>query len=248
MNALHLYQPRTYRNRCSVPEWFVFKLCIEESDLYIKTTQPQLEDVAWKELEKVRAEIKSYIEKEPLFEHSLQPLFVADNAPLTVKAMADASAEFGVGPMAAVAGCIAEEVAQALHRYSSGVVVENGGDIFLFNEKPVVIGLYTGINTVSMKLGLCLEANPQGISICTSSGKVGHSLNFGQSDAVTVLARNGAYADAAATALANIIQSEKDIDAALDCARAHQDISGVVIVIDGKIGVRGEAVKLCVLD
>lgn len=244
---LYLFQPRRYRDICISKDLVAFNVTIEESDLYIKA-ESLLYDKAFERLRRIRCEIEEYIYKNRRFADSLTPVKCAAHAPEIIKKMCRAAEEAGVGPMAAVAGAVAEELAYYLHRYSGEVIVENGGDVFVINRRPMRIGIYTEDDLLSMKLGLELMPYPEGISICTSSGKIGHSLSFGRADAVTVLAPSGAYADAAATAVANMIQSEADIDAALDFAQSKKAILGVVVVINNKIGVKGEIIKFCALD
>jgi ApbE superfamily uncharacterized protein (UPF0280 family) len=76
---------------------------------------------------------------------------------------------------------------------------------------------------------------------------VGHSLNFGMADAVAVISSSTALADAAATAVSNIIQSADDIPAAIKLAQAIDGVAGVVIIIGDKLGVWGK-VKLSEVD
>ena len=75
--------------------------------------------------------------------------------------------------------------------------------------------------------------------ICTSSGTIGHSLSFGKADAVTVVARDAALADAAATALGNLVQNPQDIGKALELAPTIPLIEGALIIVQDKIGIWG---------
>ena len=90
----------------------------------------------------------------------------------------------GVGPMAAVAGAIAEFVGEELLAYSPEVIIENGGDIYIKSLKKRVVGIYAGNSPLTGKIGLEIEGKETPIGICTSSGTVGHSLSFGRADAV----------------------------------------------------------------
>ena len=118
--------------------------------------------------------------------------------------------------MAAVAGAISEFAGKGLLEYTSQVILENGGDIFIKTDKERKIGIYAGDSVLSGKVALRIipEATPAGIS--TSSGTVGHSLSFGRADAVTVVSSDAALADACATAACNKVKTEADIKAALD--------------------------------
>jgi ApbE superfamily uncharacterized protein (UPF0280 family) len=153
----------------------------------------------------------------------------------------------GVGPMAAVAGAIAEAVGQALGRYSGEVIVENGGDIFMVLSEPVTIGLYAGQSPLSMRMGLRLESDGKPLAVCTSSGTVGHSLSSGRADAVCIVARQCALADAAATAVANRIINPRAIPEAIRFARSIGGIEGVVAICDDRIGLWGD-LRLVKLD
>jgi len=95
--------------------------------------------------------------------------------------MASAGEKAGVGPMAAVAGAIAEHVGIDLLGHTHEVVVENGGDVFFKTNGPVTIGIFAGNSPVSLGMGLRVYPGKKPLSVCTSSGTVGHSLSFGKS-------------------------------------------------------------------
>jgi len=158
--------------------------------------------------------------------------------------MAEAAQTAGVGPMAAIAGAIAECVGRELLEFSPEVIVENGGDIFLKVLHRRTIGIYAGDSPLTGKIGLQIEAKDTPLGVCTSSGTVGHSLSFGRADAVAVLAPSAALADAAATAIGNRVNKPEDIDKALELARGIAGLKGVVIIIGESIGVQGN-IKLC---
>ena len=85
------------------------------------------------------------------------------------------------------------------------------------------------------------------MGICTSSGTVGHSLSFGQADAVVVLAPSAAFADAAATAIGNLIKRPDDIQAGIEFAGDIEGLKGVLIVKDDRMGAWGE-ISLCQIE
>jgi ApbE superfamily uncharacterized protein (UPF0280 family) len=158
--------------------------------------------------------------------------------------MAAAGLKAGVGPMAAVAGAIAECVGRELLTYTAEIIVENGGDIFLKIKKDRVVGIYAGESPLTGKLGLEIEARATPLGVCTSSGKVGHSLSYGRADAVVAMSADTALADAAATAIGNRVKQAGDTDKALEFARGIVGLKGVVIIIGEKVGAWGD-VKLC---
>jgi ApbE superfamily uncharacterized protein (UPF0280 family) len=141
--------------------------------------------------------------------------------------------------MASVAGAVAEGVGMKLLEFSPEVVVENGGDIFLKVDEPVVIGLFAGNSPLSMKMGIRLQGRDSSFGVCTSSATVGHSLSFGRADAVCVISRSCALADAAATALCNQVRSPKDIAAAIETGKNIKEIEGVVVVFGKNMGFWG---------
>jgi hypothetical protein len=158
--------------------------------------------------------------------------------------MIEAGRQAHVGPMAAVAGAIAECVGRELLAFSPEIIVENGGDIFLKILRKRTVGLYAGNSPLTGKIGL--EINPQDtpLGVCTSSGTVGHSLSYGKADAVVVLAASAALADAAATAIGNRVKKPEDIDGVLEFARGIGNLKGIVIVVGKNVGAWGD-VKLC---
>ena len=242
---LDVYQPRVYRSYCCSSDLINFNASIGESDLFIGA-QADLKDLALKILQRLRTDIEDYIAADRDFAISLLPVSVADQASGIVKKMVSVSSTLGVGPMASVAGAISEEVARYLSNYSDEVVVENGGDIYIISKKEIDIAIYAGDSKLSM-LKLKVSRFPEGVSVCTSSGRVGHSLSFGNADAVTVIARSGSFADAAATALGNIVETEHDIRRALDFAGKFREILGLVIIVDNNIAIVGDAIQLCTL-
>jgi ApbE superfamily uncharacterized protein (UPF0280 family) len=157
-----------------------------------------------------------------------------------VQEMMRAAALAQVGPMAAVAGAIAEYVGKDLLTSTSQVVVENGGDIFLKVAQNITIGVYAGTSPLSNKLGLKITPEASPLGVCTSSGTVGHSLSFGKADAVTVVARSASLADAAATAIGNLVKEVKDIERGFAYAHSTQGILGVLIIVADKFGAWGD--------
>ena len=91
-----------------------------------------------------------------------------------------------------------------------------------------------------MQVGLQLSGQKKPTAVCTSSGTLGHSMSLGKADAVCVVADSCALADAAATSIGNLIQSEADINAAIAAGRRIAGIAGVVIILGEKIGVWGD--------
>jgi len=159
--------------------------------------------------------------------------------------MARAADAVGVGPMAAVAGAVAEYVARGLSEYSEEVIVENGGDLFLMGRAERTIALWAGEHG-AQGVGLVVAGDMMPLGVCTSSGRIGPSKSFGEADAVTVLAADAALADAAATALGNRVHGPADVEPVLAAAREIEGLLGVVASIDGHVGAWG-AIRLTAL-
>jgi hypothetical protein len=237
-----MYQPRTYRRWIRDDGLVSFNVVVKETDLYIRAAR-NLEAEAIEAINKHRTPLEEYIESHPLFLHSLEPCAVEEDAPDIVRDMAQAARMVGVGPMAAVAGAIAEAVGSDLLTYSPEVIVENGGDIFIRVSQASLIGVYAGESTFTGKIALEINPEQTPLGICTSSGTVGHSLSLGAADAVIVLSHSTAMADAAATAIGNKVMAAGDIDVVIEQVKAMQELVGVVIIKGDRMGMWGD-VKL----
>ena len=146
----------------------------------------------------------------------------------------------GVGPMAAVAGSMAQLAAEAgLKAGSPEAIVENGGDIYIQATEPVIIALHTGTAELADRLAFSIEPGDTPISICSSSGKMGHSMSLGDCDLATVVAKDAALADAAATMAANLVKTIGEVDAALERIAGIEGVEGVLIVKDNRIPPEG---------
>jgi len=237
------YQPKTYRQWVEGKDLVPFTATVKETDLYIRAAS-NLQRKAQRLVLKYRKQLEQYIEQNPDFLTSLKPLPTPKNAPRIVLDMIEAGRQANVGPMAAVAGAVAEYVGRELLEFSPEIIVENGGDIFLKINCKRIVGIYAGESPLTGKLGL--EINPQDtpLGVCTSSGTVGHSLSFGKADAVVVAAGSATLADAAATAICNKVIKPDDINGAIELGRNIVGLRGIVIIIGSSIGVWGD-VKLC---
>jgi ApbE superfamily uncharacterized protein (UPF0280 family) len=232
---------RFYRYRHSSKKgWVSFQVKYRETDLWIRARR-NLEKEATEAVLNCRNRLERYIADHPTFLTSLTPLPDDPLAPPLVREMLSAASAVDVGPMASVAGAIAQAVAVALRPLAPSIVVENGGDCYLDLQEETVVGIFAGPSSpFTGKIGLRFSSDRFPLGICTSSGTVGHSLSFGKADAVTVISRNAALADAAATRLGNIVSAPADIAAALDCAPSLPGIEGVLITIRDKMGLWGD--------
>ena len=234
-----MYEPRTYREKMLAKGLVSFHVVIKETDLHVSARSPLKEETE-KAVKKYRKDLEDFIEKQPLFVTTLKPFDVPETAPDIVRHMADVAKQVDVGPMAAVAGAIAEYVGKELLQFTPEVIVENGGDIFIHTVKPRKIAIFAGDSPLSDKVGLEILPEQSPLGVCTSAGTVGHSLSLGFADAVVVLSKDTALADAAATAIGNRVHKAEDIKKALEFGRTINDIMGIVIVKGNQIGAWGE--------
>ncbi len=217
-----------------------FQVQFRQTDLWIRARR-DLQREATDAVLNCRRQIEAYIASHEPFLTSLSPLPDDSLAPPLVRQMLRAAAAAGVGPMAGVAGAIAQAVGVALGAFSDSVIVENGGDCYLDLHEETTVGVFAGPQSpFTDKIALKFGPHRFPLGICTSSGTVGHSLSFGKADAVTVVSPDAALADAAATRLANLVKTPEDISAALDLAPRIPSVQGVLIAIRDQLGLWGD--------
>ena len=234
-----MYQARTYRNLMNTEKLTAFQVVVKETDLLVHAERELASETRELVLEH-RGYVEAFINAHPDFTTALSPWRLDGPAPQIVTDMINAGANAGVGPMAAVAGAIAEQVGRGLLKITNQVIVENGGDVFIKTAAPVTVGILAGKSPLSMQLGIRLRCDQQPAAVCTSSGTVGHSLSFGKADAVCVTARSCAVADAAATAIGNLVTSPANINNGITAGRNIKKIDGIIIVCGSKIGIWGD--------
>ncbi len=201
--------------------------------------------VIQREIRRQRGLLEDYIDGHPEFASSLEPLQLLPDAPEVARRMQAAAALTGVGPMAAVAGTMAHLAVEAARAAGAGeAIVENGGDIFLFSTEAVTVALYAGDNPLSGKLALSVLPQRMPLAICSSSSFMGHSLSFGACDLATVVAPDGALADAAATLACNLVKTPHDVSGVLRRVSSIPGVCGVLIIKADKVGVAGELPEL----
>ncbi|MCK4998276.1 MAG: UPF0280 family protein [Anaerohalosphaera sp.] len=222
MSHKRIYREFVYREA-------VFRICCEQFDAVTEEIVAQ------------RKILEDYIACDPVFQSSLVPVDIGVDAPLSAVRMAEAAKLVGVGPMAGVAGTMAQLGAEAAVRAGAEeVIVENGGDIYLLTTEKVVIALYAGADGKGDGLGFSILPANTPLAICSSSGKMGHSMSLGQCDLATVVSKDAALADAAATLAANLVSKDDDIEPTLNRILDIEGIDGVLIVNNGRIGMAGQ--------
>jgi uncharacterized protein len=242
-----MFQQRTYRQLIAEDHLIAFQVTVKETDIWISARTDQ----TLRSRERIlacRGYLEAYIQAHPDFRDTLVPWRAGGPMPKIVGDMAAAARAAGVGPMAAVAGAIAEHVGTDLLNVSDEVIVENGGDIFVRLNRPFTAAVYAGTSPLSLRIGLRIDPAGQSMALCTSSGTIGHSLSRGKADAVCVISRSCPLADAAATAIGNRVTSHKEIAPAMAFGQSIPGVLGIVIIVNDKIGAWGDGTVMSLTD
>ena len=216
-----------------------FKFRHKETVATILVKQEKYYRIATKAILKARREIEDYILKDPFFLTALEPYDCKASG--IVKKMCEAAKIANVGPMASVAGAIAGyAVDETVKAGADFVVIDNGGDIAIKSDDELTIGIYPTNLAFKVRGKIC---------VCTSSGKIGHSISFGYADAVTILSKDCCIADAFATALANEIKEgfgQTEIECTLEefWIKAKKYVDAAIVVKDNFIGFVGNVPKI----
>ncbi len=238
---VHTDHTRSYRDNVTPSSNETsFQVVVEQTDLFI-VAETNLSTEALEAVHEIRGILKGHILLNPEFASSLVPIKFTTEVHPSIRAMHEAARACNVGPMAAVAGAVSQFVAEALLPCSANVIVENGGDIFMHSTRSRKVALLSEPGS-GAKIGLSIEQDDFPVAICSSSGTIGHSLSLGSGDLVTVRSKDGRFADAAATALANLLNSPADVPLVIEKARTLQEygLDGVFVQYDSKIGAWGD--------
>jgi hypothetical protein len=235
-----------YRRHVIAADLVSFEVTVKETDLMIMAER----DLASEARDLVlthRLRLEEYLAGNPEFLTALEPIGEKATAPEIVRVMSEAARKAGVGPMAAVAGVIAELVGAGLKSHSRELIVENGGDLYLAGRRERVIAIYTAERELGTRLGIRVVPGDQGIGVCTSSGRFGHSLSLGEASTATLVAPSAALADASATAVGNLVRGREGLERGMELARKITGVTGAVIVHEGRFGAWGD-VEILRLD
>lgn len=240
-------EPATYRRVVAGEGLKSFSIRVGETNIWMAVNEEawksELPAIALRLVCRYRAFIESYIEEDPGFKGALEPYRVPRSAPPIVREMSLAAEKARVGPMAAVAGAIAEMVGKDILNGGfdrlDEVIIENGGDLYLACRRARNIAIFAGESPLSMRIGVEVVPGETPMGICTSSGKVGHSLSFGNADAAVVLSPSATLADACATALGNALKSPEDIEPALEDIGCIGGVTGAVAIMGDRVGIWG---------
>ena len=240
MRKAHADFFRAYRGRCVPREnELSFQVLVEETDLRVTCAEdlglPMLELVT-----ELRGQIKAWMQVQPEFRSSLVPVSVPAGAPEIVRRMAAGAELAGVGPFAAVAGTVAQMVAESFAGRSPDLIVENGGDIYIYSRRERIVGLLP--DPRGELLGVRISPEDCPVSLCASSAYIGHSLSLGKGDLAVVRAADGALADACATMLCNMLREAGDVERAARRAESLRKlgVQGVFLQCSGRIGIWGK--------
>ena len=241
-----LFETKTYRNSLSNERFQSFVIQHETADLWIGidpgSFQKEMADIALATLKSVLDELEVYAASNPFFKKSLKPCSVQDDAPAIIRQLAIAGEKAGVGPIAAVGGLLSETVGRALlENFSIGeLVVENGGNLFVKLQEPLVMSIFAGESPLSGMAGLEIlpEQTPLGVGTFTQADR--WPMNFGKADAVMICCKEAALADALTTGFGNRIKKAADVENVLNRTEHVPEILAAVLVCDDQIGIRGE--------
>jgi len=219
-----------------------FRFKHKETSVTVLAEDERFFKIAIEAILEARREIEAKIREDPLFLTALDPY---DCSGYITGRMCMASRLAGVGPMASVAGVIAQHaVERMVDAGASFAVVDNGGDIAMFLDRPITVGVFTYSTVISFRVKV------KGFyAVCTSSGTIGHSLSFGFADAATIFARDACIADAFATALCNTIKEDFDYQKIREALNDFWNkngkyIDGVLVIKENLIGFAGDVPEI----
>ena len=232
------YTKRLYRRSVRSTGLVTFRVAVKETDLLVsaeKNMEQETRDLVFD----ARHQIESYIRLHPEFLTTLKPYPPDPCAPPLVREMIACAGRVGVGPMASVAGAVAQYVGRGLLEGTSQVLVENGGDIFMRVDREATVSVFAARSPLSEKIGILITPEQMPLGICSSSATIGHSLSMGVADAACVLASSAVLADGAATALCNAIQEPEDLNGIGAWAEKTGEILGVLVILGGQLATWG---------
>lgn len=234
-----MYEKRTYRAIPKPADLMQYEVICKETDLLCCTVSDVRELIEARVLY-YRTLLERYIGARPEFLHSLTPVQPDGLAPPLIREMIEASSSLGIGPMACVAGAVAEFVGRDVGRVSEEYIIENGGDISMKTGHERTVVIHAGKSPYSGRIGLRLRPHPEPYGICTSSGTVGPSLSFGKADALCVVGDSALFVDGLATVLGNMVKKAVDIETALASAKGYQGVRGVIVIMGERLGAWGD--------
>lgn len=190
--------------------------------------------------------IESKISEDIFFGITFDPYPPQPNDHELIRSMCQASVKADVGPMAGVAGAVAQyAVKKAVEAGCKHIIVENGGDIAMFVSEKVEIGVFSADERFG-DLALSVPPSDTVKGVCSSSGIVGPSVSFGKSGICTVFSDDVILADCCATALGNMIKSGTPEEMSEACEKTFSvdGVDGCVCVCNGLLSMCGDVPEL----
>ncbi len=233
------YGERVYRKKVNARDLVSFRVVVKETDLWV-SADLNLDKETIDLVFDCRQQLETYIKMHPQFATSLSSQPEDPYAPPLVREMIDTTKTLGVGPMASVAGAIAQYVATGLLRFTDQVIIENGGDIFLKVSRPATVSIFAGASPLSERFGLKIPVRQMPLGVCSSSANVGHSLSMGVADVCCLFSASAVLADGAATTLGNRIKRKKDLEKVADWASQINGIVGGVVIVEDRMATWGD--------
>ena len=234
-----MYEERFYRGVAKPSDLTCYEVKIKETDLLCCTTE-NMEDFIEGRVLFYRNQLEEYIRMRPAFKDSLLPVDHDPLAPLMVREMIEASRVLGIGPMATVAGAMAEYVGKDIAHLSPEYLIENGGDIALRTKRERLAMIYAKNSPFSERIAIRIRPDDEPYGVCTSSGTVGPSLSFGRADAVCIIGRSALFADGLATRVGNAVGRKEDIPEAIDKGKGYPGVIGILVILGDHIGLWGD--------
>ncbi len=234
-----MYEERSYRAVSRPSDLLCYEVRYKETDLLCCTTV-DLKDHIKERVLFYRNQLEQYIALRPEFRESLVPVAFDRFAPQIAREMMETTSPLGVGPMASVAGAVAEFVGRDIATQSPEFILENGGDVFLRTHSERLSLIYAKDSPYSGKIGVKLKPEPEPYGICTSSATVGPSLSLGRADAVVVLAASSLFADGLATYVGNGVKNKRDIPFAIERGSNFPGVKGILVILGNELGAWGD--------
>ncbi len=220
---------------------------VSESDITIISETEKYVTIGLESLYQARKQLENVIAVYPEFKTSFSPYFTKDDSDVILQ-MQQAAKLADVGPMASVAGVLADIMCKRMIENGAKIaVVENGGEIMIYSAEDIHVGLYSQTTQLKDSIGFLFKGGGTPLGIGTSSGTFGHATSLGKADTVTVFASSAGVADAIATKIANsVIRDGNDcvLEPALEIAETLDCIQGVFITCGNKVAKAGTIPKL----
>jgi uncharacterized protein len=218
-----------------------------QSDVTVISDAEKYISIAYDSLKKHRTILNETIKNYPQFRTSYVPYFTKSSQKLIIQ-MQNAAQFADVGPMATVAGVLADLMCSEMVKSGAKIaVVENGGEIMIHSDEDIYIGLYSHTTKVKDSIGFVFKGGSPPMGIGTSSGTFGHAHSLGKADTVTIFASSAGVADAVATKIANNITRKGNnciFSDAIEIAKSLDGNLSVFITCGNKVAKVGSIPEL----